>query len=500
MPNAERHPVAFVFGIRHSALTMTLAARVLATIRRHDMVPAGRRVIIALSGGADSVALLHLARELDAAGDLVLAGAAHLNHQLRGADADEDERFCADLAARLGVPIEIERVDVRALARRDKQSVEDAGRRARYAFLERAADRLGADVIAVAHTRDDQAETFLLRLFRGAATRGLAGIRPRAGRVVRPMLDLGRSEVREYLAARQIAFREDASNQDLSNPRNRVRHELIPYLESHFSPSIATVLAREAELARVDEETLQAEAIKIADQIVLRDEGRRAALRLEVSALRSVDPALASRVVRDALARFGRDRFISFDHVQRVLALAMDDSERDGDAVDLPGQRAVREGATIRLMPSAGRGRRGGDAAANSFSVPLSIPGEVLLDRQGWAIGAERLEPGQAERSWPARGPRVGIAAAPVALPLVVRSRRPGDRFRPLGAPGVRKLQDFLVDRKVPREERDGLPIVVDGRDRIVWVAGQAVAEDFRVTDPSQGVLLLTIRRLGGSG
>jgi tRNA(Ile)-lysidine synthase len=279
-PDSPAHPFT------NPLIAMILQRRVRRTIRRHALIAPGERVVVALSGGADSVALLHLARELEAAGDFVVAGAAHLNHQLRGAEADEDERFCAALAARLDLPIEIARIDVRELARREKRSIEDAARRARYAFFERAADRLGADVIAVAHTRDDQAETFLLRLIRGAATRGLAGIRPRAGRVVRPLLELDRSELRAYLEARGIAFREDASNLDLSNPRNRVRHELIPYLASQFSPSIAAVLAREAELARVDEDALHAEAIKIADQIVLTDEGDRAGLQLEASALR----------------------------------------------------------------------------------------------------------------------------------------------------------------------------------------------------------------------
>ncbi|PYR72872.1 MAG: tRNA lysidine(34) synthetase TilS, partial [Acidobacteria bacterium] len=149
---------------------MSLHGRVRRTLQRYALVRDGDRVVIALSGGADSVALLHLARELEADGVLVIAGAAHLNHQLRGADADEDERFCSGLAAAFDIPIEVERADVRALALGEKRSIEDAARRARYAFLERAADRLGAVAIAVAHTRDDQAETFLLRLVRGAAT------------------------------------------------------------------------------------------------------------------------------------------------------------------------------------------------------------------------------------------------------------------------------------------------------------------------------------------
>ena len=169
---------------------MALHGRVLRALREHALRGAGSRVLVALSGGADSVALLHLLRDLDGRGELTLVGAAHLHHGLRGDAADEDQAFCAALTARLGVPFETARVDVAALAREQKRSVEDAGRQARYAFLEEAADRLSADTIATAHTRDDQAETFLLRLLRGSGTRGLGGIRPRVGRVVRPLLDV----------------------------------------------------------------------------------------------------------------------------------------------------------------------------------------------------------------------------------------------------------------------------------------------------------------------
>lgn len=468
---------------------MSLRARALETIRRHGLARPGDRVLIALSGGADSVALLLLMRELEQDGVLMVAGAAHLNHQLRGAEADADEAFCAALTTGLGVPFVAARVDVAARARAGKRSIEDAARVARYEFLERAADELSADVIAVAHTREDQAETFLLRLLRGSGTRGLAAIQPRAGRVVRPLLDIARADLRSVLAARGQDFREDASNADRTMPRNRVRHELIPYLQSHFSPGVTDVLARTAALARQDEEFLQAEAIKLAGGIVLSDE----AVRMDVAGLSRAPRALSSRVAQAALQRFAGSRSITFDHVERVLALA--DGAGEGQAVSLPGQFAVRAGGTIVLRP--GRGRI--EAGVNSFAFSLSIPGEVELRPQRLAVGAERIPPPAAPPGrpgkWAGRGTEVGVAAGSLELPLAVRSRRPGDRFRPLGAPGDRKLQDFLVDRKVPRDDRDALPLVVDGRDRIVWVVGQAVAEDFRVTDPSQGVLLLKVRR-----
>ena len=261
---------------------MSLAERALTTIHRHALLRDGTRVLVGLSGGADSVALLLLMRELERDGALTVAGAAHLNHQLRGAEADADEAFCAALAGSLGVPFLAERMDVGAGPRAETFG-RDAARSARYAFFERAAAALGADAVAVAHTKEDQAETFLLRLLRGAGTRGLAAILPRAGRVIRPLLDVARADLRAYLASRGQAFREDASNADVAIPRNRIRHELIPSLQSRFSPRVTDVLAREAALARQDEEFLHGEAIKLAARIVLTD----VAVRIDAAGLSS---------------------------------------------------------------------------------------------------------------------------------------------------------------------------------------------------------------------
>jgi tRNA(Ile)-lysidine synthase len=498
---------------------MSLLQRVVDTIHRHALLRDGRRVLVALSGGADSVALLCILRELEAAGALTVAGAAHLHHGLRGADADADQVFCAALAARMGVPFVAERADVAALARTQKRSIEDAARQARYAFLERAAAQLGADAIAVAHTRDDQAETFLLRLLRGAGARGLGSIRPcvrlpavapkarrwslptvapKARRwVIRPLIEVERRALREYLAARGEGWREDATNRDVRIPRNRVRHELIPLLESQFSSAVVTTLAREAALARQDEDFLQDQAIELARRIVLTDE--RPQIAIDAAGLAAAPRALSSRVVLQALERLAGGRPISFEHVEAVLRLG------PGQAVSLPGQDAVRIGDVVALRPRVGRGTPGPRTSdlglGHNFAFALSIPGEVELTAASLTVTAERLDDlTERPRKWAARGREVGVAVAGLQLPLVVRSRQPGDRFRPLGSPGVKKLQDFLVDRKVARAERDTVPLVVDGRGRIVWVVGQTVAEDFRVTDPSRGVILLKVRHLGGAG
>jgi tRNA(Ile)-lysidine synthase len=277
------------------------------TIRRHDLVPHGGRVLVGLSGGPDSVALVHLLLELQRQDELSVVALAHFNHHLRAEAADDDERFCRSFAAGLSLPLEVGHADVRAVAAAERRSVEDAARMVRYAFLEQAATRAGADAIAVGHTRDDQAETFLLRLIRGAGPRGLAGIHPRAGRVVRPLIDITRAELRAYTAERQLAFCEDATNQDLRIPRNRVRHELLPYLEREFSPNVVDVLAREASIAREDEDRLQGESIELVGSIVLEGNATdNGLLELDAAALASLHPALASRVAREILARAAR--------------------------------------------------------------------------------------------------------------------------------------------------------------------------------------------------
>jgi tRNA(Ile)-lysidine synthase len=450
------------------------------------MLPPGGRVLVALSGGPDSVALLHVLQTLERRGHLVVAGAAHFNHQLRGSEADADELFCRELAASLRLPILVGRGDVRRMASESGRSLEDAARTARYSFLNGAAASLDAVAVAVGHSLEDQAETFLLRLIRGAGPAGLAGVRPRAGIVIRPLLEVPRADLRAYAAEHGLTFREDSSNADVGIPRNRVRVELLPHLQQ-FSPAIAATLARQAALARVDDEFLEAAAIEWVRSIVLQLEDNGVAL--DALALAALHPALASRVARTALQAAAPGRFIGFQHVDDLLDLTR---RADGSAVALPGLVATRKGPRIVLgsAPAA--------PFANSFSVPLSIPGEV--EAAGWNVSAD-CPTGAPLQPLVARGHAVVVAAEPLRHPLTVRSRRPGDRFKPIGMGGRgRKLQDFLVDRKIARADRDALPLVVDRDDRIIWVVGQSVAEDFRVTAPEKGVILLKARRLGGVG
>ena len=471
---------------------MTLIDRVRRTLRRHHLATSTTRVSVAVSGGPDSMALLHALVALRDEGILQLAGVAHLNHQLRDA-ADTDAHFCEGVALSLGLPFSQERIDVAASAKAEHRSIEDAAHRARYAFFERTLAAQSADVMAVGHTRNDQAETFLLRLVRGAGTRGLAAMHPRNGHVIRPLLDCSREEVSAFLQERALTTVHDISNDDVGIPRNRVRLELLPLLRERFNPGIVDALAAEAALARVDQAFLQRQADEWTSARVRADAD---GWRVDAQALAALPPAIGFRVLHELMMRAGSTRTIGFDAVERAWSVV----EAEATAVDGTRHRVERVGPDVVLSSrpagSAGRGPAGSTRQVSEFSRPLPIPGEVAIPEIGCVMSAELGI--LAENAPPFNGTVAVVPKDKVAGGLAVRNRRVGDRLRPT-AVGHRKLQDLLVDRKVPRADRDRLPIVVDADDRIVWVAGVAVDMDFRVTGSAQAVVILRLKGVGGS-
>jgi tRNA(Ile)-lysidine synthase len=467
-----------------------LLDRIRTFIRDHNLIQPDRGVVAAVSGGSDSVALACLLHELQKRRELALAGLAHFNHQLR-ATADRDEAHAAAVARMLGLTMLSDRADIAARAKAERQSIEAAGRRARYEFFERARRYFDADVVALGHTRDDQAETFLLRLLRGAGPRGLAAMHPRHGMIVRPLLACRRSELREFLAAVHVPFVDDESNDDVSVPRNRVRAELMPMLERRFNPAITDVLADEADLARETWQWLHGLTVEWTASHV-RAEG--CARRIDLAALAALSPVRRRAAMWHVLAEAGRSPLVGFAHVSNALRVV---DPRGPAAIDLPGARVQRIGDELVLTRRDAAARNGANAG-NLFRYVLSIPGEVRLP------GSDRVLSVEANSSTgPSVEPSSRTGNGPVALvrmdrvrgALAVRNRRPGDRFRPAGLDGHKKLQDFLVDRKIARDDRDAIPIVVDEDDRIVWVAGHRIDETFRVTDGAQPVLLLRLKK-----
>ncbi len=470
----------------------SLSARVLAFIRRRRLCDPGARVVAAVSGGADSVALAHLLAELSRAGAVTLAGVAHLDHRLRGAESTRDREFSSTLATTLGVPFVCEEIDVLGEARRRGESVEQAARSLRYAFLERARLRLAAELVAVAHTRDDQAETVLMRILRGTGTRGLAAILPLRDRVVRPLLDVRREDLLQYLEKHGYAWVEDSTNQDRSILRNWIRHELLPFVALRAGEGITEVLARTADIAREDEALLDRLAADAEHRLDRRSPEGRA---LDSVGLGLESPAIARRVVRRVLeSECGRPAI--WAHVAAALELAAQGASGIVRAGGCEVELSAAGGVLYFRVP------RPPEHVSPVQARELPVPGTVELPESGLRLRAERreLEDVGGFAAVCDGGPaRAVIPAATVAAGLFVRAWRPGDALQPMGLSGRKKVQDLFVDRKVPRAMRHSVPIVTAADGQIVWVMGHALGEPFRVTPATKSVVVLSFESLGGS-
>jgi tRNA(Ile)-lysidine synthase len=468
--------------------------RLAASLKQRGLLSDHKHLLLAVSGGADSVALLLAMQTLKRPLGFRIS-VAHLNHGLRGSEGRADAAFVTALARRLRVTCLTGRADVRRLARRKHISLEMAAREARYRFLARTAAAKGATAIVTAHTADDQAETVLLRLARGCGATGLGGIRP-AGllsglgidmpssdvALLRPLLDVSRDDIEAFLEREGQAWREDVTNASTDFLRNRVRHEVLPLLEERLNPAVRQTLCRTAEIF-AEEDAWVGELAKEALGDCLDDGGR-----LKREALALLPAALARRVVRRWLGEEGvaavRADFSSVERVRELAGQATGSRE-----VTLQGGwRVVRRYGVLTVESATG--------TQAPFRVGLNVPGETLLPEQGLRVVVERA-PGIVREVSDAPGRLPATASissrAVGRRRLYLRSPRPGDRMQPYGMKGSRKLQDILVDAKVPADQRGAVPLLECGG-KIAWLPGYRIAHPFRVTD--EKALRVTIERL----
>lgn len=446
-----------------------------AAVRKQNLFSPGETVVAAVSGGADSVALLDILTRLDLDLNLVVA---HLNHCLRGADSDADEAFVSALAARYNVAFAAKRVDVAALAAEKRLSLEDAGRRARYAFLEETAKEHGAACIVVAHHLDDQAETVLMRLLRGAGGGGLSAMASSRQSVKRPLLQIPRSALERYLKERGLNHRTDASNADTDILRNSIRHELVPFLR-RYNPKVSERLAATARILAADEELL--------DQVTETAFARMAdavdgSVTLPLPQLLKEPKGLRLRLYRRSLVGLRGDLLsIGEVHLESVDRLVR--SNRSNARLKLPGDCFVsrcydRLGfeSTPPSAPSAWRTEIPGEGV-----YPLPDGRRFLVQRVERPLTLEG-------------GCRTVAHLSPesVPFPWLLRSFAPGDRFTPLGMEGTQKIKDLFINEKIPPSERSGVPIVVSGGE-VVWVAGVRTGEIGRVRTAAGAVLRVEI-------
>ena len=485
-----------------------LTTKILRTIQRHAMLrppKSAERVLIGLSGGADSVALTHALVELATKLGIELGIiTAHLHHGLR-AEADDDEAFCHELADALHLPFVAGRIDVASRAKTAGRSIEDEARRARYAFLSEQATRHVCDRIAVGHTMDDQAETFMMRLARGSGVRGLSSVYPVVKKenadIIRPLIDVRRHEILTYLEERSLSYREDASNLDRRFTRNRLRHDVLPSMADALNPKLVETLARSAEILRDEEDFMEARARKAFTKTATATTVAigKAGISLSVPALDALHPALRRRLTRLAVEHVNGDNAnLTSGHVADVLGLLEDG--KSGRAVHLPGLTVERSFDELFFTTHATRttqGRKQRTNVYNRFDYRLPIPAKLHIrecrglltarlvesvragDEPGAAAG-NAVDIGIKDRGIKDRGIGGGIEDG--LSKLRVRSPKASDRFRPLGAPGSKSLARYLMERKVAKGDRRHVPLVVRAdADEILWVAGHGVSERARL-------------------
>ncbi len=473
------------------------AESVLKFIQKADLLSPGDRVGLAVSGGADSVALLRLMLELRHDLGIVLA-VIHFNHNLRGAYSDEDENFVRQLSGQHNLEFFCSSGDAAAYAEQNHLGIESAARSLRYGFFLTVMTRGRLNRIATAHTLDDQAETLLLKLSRGAGTRGLAGIYPKLvvaqgssnssveteKFIVRPLLGIRRRDVEAYLRGLRQNWREDSSNRDLRHSRNVIRHGILPRLERNLNPNVREALAETAEIARAEEEYWEAKTHEVLPKVLKQPRLRAADELLDTRALGAQPKALQRRLIRGIAESLNFK--LEFKQVEQVLQLAS--SSRHGQSVVLPGGwEADRTAAGVRL-------HRSSDEMLFDYEYRLPVPGKVEVPEAGRLIEAVVVRPG-IESSY-----NLDHAFDPALLAedLMVRNWRAGDRFWPAHSKSPKKIKELLQQRHIAGMDRKRVPVVVSGT-KVIWIAGFAVSAAFRPRDLKCEVVVIREKELSGA-
>ena len=479
-------------GFRYHFFVQGLTERLLKTIRKQESIRAGDRLAVAVSGGADSVALLCLLLELRAELGIVLS-VAHVNHKLRGEESDEDERFVAKLARQHALELHVCEAPVDGSQSSGQGSgIEAAARELRYGFFRQLAREGRVAKIATAHTLDDQAETVLLRIFRGTGIRGLSGIHPRIvfeeqghafGELVRPLLGFRRSALQDFLRERGQSWREDSSNRDIAFLRNRVRHRLLPMIGEEFGGAAIEHMGELAEIARAEEEHWERVHPEVQRQSGGPGGETRQAASLLVAPLLALPLAAQRRLVRGWMETNAPDLSVSFRLIEEALELARGPADRGpadkrsvGRRLELPGGRNLRRGRQELLLerePFGGRGE------AADYEYVLAVPGTVEVPELGGRIEAQVVDAaGVPEEE---RGQLLDLGSVPKEV--LIRNWRAGDRFWPAHTAAAKKVKELLSDRHATGAEKKLWPVAVAEGCGLIWMRGFAVPAAFRAPE-----------------
>jgi len=451
-------------------------------IEKHQLLERGDKLVVAISGGPDSVCLLHILHSLSVEYGIKIYG-AHLNHNFRGIEAQKDAQYVNNLCEELDIMPFVKSMDVGKYAKEKGYSLEEAGRILRYQFFDEVAEKVGASKIAVAHNQNDQAETVLMRLLRGAGPQGLAAIRHKRDKIIRPLLDATRGEIEAYCDMHNLAPRIDHTNAQAIYHRNKIRLELLPYLQKEYNPNIIEALVKTASLLKMDNDFLELQA---RDSYNLLKRNENECLYLPILGINKLHLSLKSRILRIAAEELlGKKEALEYKHINSILELI--ENSETGKRLVLPEGLFVSKSYNQLIFSLRDY------SVDNSFYYLLNVDDCTYIPEAEGEFHLRLLE--REELKEIPKGNNIkAFDWDKVKNQLIVRNRRDGDRFIPLGLSGHKKLKDFFIDLKIERAHRDNIPLVCDGEE-IMWIVGYRISDTYKVTKNTESVLLIEFRK-----
>lgn len=456
-----------------------LKEKAMKTILAHNLIENNDNIVIGVSGGPDSMALLYFLMDIK---DKISFNiyVAHLNHGVRGEEAVLDEKYVEEICFELGLPFYSKKVDMNEYAKIHKMSSEESGRKLRYDFFRELVDKVGGGKIAVAHNKNDQAETILMRIMRGTGIDGLRGMDYRRGDIIRPLLDVSREEIEEYLKDKNVEARVDKTNLENIYSRNKIRLELIPYMEENFNPNIIDTLWRNGNIIGYDSDFLQGYSQKVYSQLMKKE--TKSSIILNRSVFKEQHIAIRSRIIRNALLKInGSLQGFTQNHINDVMDLFIGD--KTGKEIHLVNDTIAKTSYDDLIIEKAENKK------VEKFNCPIRINDVTYIKKNDCFFETKVLPIEKVKINCGKRFIKC-FDYDKIVNGLKVRNRISGDRFTPLGMDGSKKLKDFFIDEKIPKEERDAIPLIVDGKE-IIWVVGYRMNEKYKVTSNTKNVILI---------
>ncbi|MEI6092825.1 MAG: tRNA lysidine(34) synthetase TilS [bacterium] len=459
-------------------------------IKREQLIEKHDQLLIAVSGGIDSIVMLYMLARMSETLEIPRPIVAHVNHKLRSKESDRDEQFVKSIAEELGLVFVSESFDIKVLSQKEKKSVQETARKYRLRYLEETAKKMSCNKISTGHNQDDLSETTLMWIARGSGLKGASGIMPKRGKFIRPLLVCSRQEIARYAENKGILHVEDSSNSKLDYIRNIIRKEVLPLIEHRCYPGAKKNIARFSELIRVDMDYLEDKAADLTKNLTTLSNSNLE-ISIDIDDLMGLHPALRGRIIRHMVNEvYGKLDNLSFHHVEKILELC---AEREGGLrkICIPGDiEAVRTYSKLVIKPSLEKDNADHD---RDRQYNVQYPGTTIIEELGIRLdlsllpGGDSVEKYRFDDSYTAF-----INFDKTTLPLKVRLPKQGDTFVPLGSTGTKKLSDYFIDSKISSEERWNIPVLTDS-EHILWIIGHRLSELYRINLACKNVLMVKV-------